>query len=342
VFDVSGDESAREAFVGAEVCLVVMDETALPWSASRFPVPEPGRILVPVTAMAAGTTAHTLRELETIAPPRDGNGQSNPADTLRPPAICFRPSEFAAVPGETVTGLVERLLAGFDRRQLDSNFRVVAFEDLSQRERPELTRHVPSRVRRLLDVGCGAGGSSAALRSRVKGLWVTGIEKDPESAARARGSLDLVIEGDGPRILEGLAREGERFDAFLFADVLEHLEHPVESLSLARALAAPASILVASVPNAGHLSLVRDLLLGRFDPVPAGLADAGHLRWFTRTSLSAALEEAGWRILSIESWPGAPPSRRDEFLSALADWRDLDRESLLTYQWIAVATAEEG
>ncbi|HEY3124460.1 MAG TPA: hypothetical protein VGK70_10425, partial [Thermoanaerobaculia bacterium] len=83
VFDVSGDEPAREAFAGAEVCLIVTDETALPWSASRFPVPEPGRILVPVTTMAAGTTAHTLRELENIAPPRDSNGHSNPADTVR-------------------------------------------------------------------------------------------------------------------------------------------------------------------------------------------------------------------------------------------------------------------
>ena len=342
VFDVSGDEPAREAFAGTEVCLIVTDETALPWPASRFPIPEPGRILVPVTAMAAGTTAHTLRELETIAPPRDSNGHSNPADTVHPPAICFRPSDFAAVPGETVTGLLERLLAGFDRRQHNSNFRALAFEDLSQRERPELTRHVLSRVRRMLDVGCGAGGSSAALRGRTKGLWVTGIEKDSEPAARARGSLDRVIEGNAPRILEDLAREGERFDAFLFADVLEHLEHPIESLKRARALASPASLLVASVPNAGHLSLVRDLLLGRFDPVPAGLADAGHLRWFTRTSLSAALEEAGWQVLSIESWPGAAASRKDEFLSALSCWPDLDRESLLTYQWIAVAAAEEG
>ena len=339
VFDVSGDEFAREAFAGAEVCLVVTDETALPWSASRFPVPEPGRILVPVTAMAAGTAAHTLRELETIAPPRDGNGQSNPADTMRPPAVCFRPADFPAVVGETVAGMLERLLAGFNRRQHDPDFRAVAFEDVSQRERPELTRHVPSGIRRLLDVGCGAGGSSAALRCRAKGLWVTGIEKDSESAARARGNLDRVIEGDAPRILEDLVREGERFDAFLFGDVLERLEDPIEALSRARALAAPAATLVASVSNAGHLSLARDLVLGRFDPGPAGLTDAGLLRWFTKSSLAEALEEAGWRVVSIEPWAGAPAPQAGEFLERLSALPGLDRASLMTSRWIAVAVA---
>ena len=144
-----------------------------------------------------------------------------------------------------------------------------------------------------------------------------------------------------PNSSEDLGGESRTFDAFLFADVLEHLEDPVRSLSLARKLAAPGATLVASVPNAGHLSLVRDLVQGRFDPVPAGLADAGHLRWFTKASLAEALEEAGWQATSIESWPGAPASDSAGFLAALSDWPDLDRESLMTYQWIAVARKKE-
>jgi hypothetical protein len=86
---------------------------------------------------------------------------------------------------------------------------------------------------------------------------------------------------------------------------------------------------------------VRDLVLGRFDAVPAGLADAGHLRWFTRASLGEALEEAGWRVDAIESWPGVPAPESDRFLAALSGWPGLDRESLATYQWIAVARPRE-
>jgi hypothetical protein len=91
------------------------------------------------------------------------------------------------------------------------------------------------------------------------------------------------------------------------------------------------------VPNVGHLSVVRDLVLGRFDPVPAGLTDAGHLRWFTRAFLEEALAESGWQAEAIESERGAPPFAVGEFLALAAAWPDADRESLSTYQWVATA-----
>src|SRR5262249_50892892 len=147
--------------------------------------------------------------------------------------------------------------------------------DPSEIERPELTRRVPSDRRRLLDVGCGAGGTSAALARRIPGLSTTGIERDPDAAARAAGRPRRGLREDGGEALARLAIEGAAFDAFLFADVLEHLDDPAGALKKARALASPGAVLVASVPNAGHLSLARDLARGRFDPVPAGLADAG-------------------------------------------------------------------
>jgi SAM-dependent methyltransferase len=173
------------------------------------------------------------------------------------------------------------------------------------------------------------------------GLFTVGIERDPLAAQRARGVLDRVLLGDALTELARLVTEGERFDAFLFADVLEHLEDPVAALSRARALALPGATLLASVPNVGHLSVVRDLLLGRFDPAPAGLLDSGHLRWFTRDSLAEALSEAGWRVGAIEPERGAPPAAEDEFLTWLGDWPGADRTSLATYQWIAVAHATD-
>jgi 2-polyprenyl-3-methyl-5-hydroxy-6-metoxy-1,4-benzoquinol methylase len=239
-----------------------------------------------------------------------------------------------------VSGLLDRLAGAAVEKRRDPTFQAFVFDDPSDRERPEITRHIPPAARRLLDVGCGAAGSSAALKHRIEGLCAFGIESDARAAQRACARLDRVLLGNAPRALEDLAAEGRSFDAFLFADVLEHLEDPVAALRLGRALAAPGATLVASVPNAGHLSLVRDLVRGRFDPVPAGLADAGHLRWFTRASLGEALEEAGWRVLSIEAWPGAPVSESTDFLARLEGWPGLDRESLGTYQWIAVANTD--
>jgi SAM-dependent methyltransferase len=214
-------------------------------------------------------------------------------------------------------------------------FAVIALEDAFERERREVTRRVPASARRLLDVGCGAGEASAALKRERPGLAVVGIDRDPGAAARAL--LDGVHEGGALAELSRLKAARKRFDAFVFADVLEYLEDPAAALALARDLAAPGATLVASVPNVGHVSLVRDLVLGRFDPVPAGLIDASRLRWFTRRSLAEALDEAGWSVLAIEAEAGAPASDVDAFLARFEDWPDLDRESLTTYQWIAVA-----
>lgn len=338
--EVSAEEPAREAFVGADAWVLVRDESALPWPALRFPVPEPGHVLIAAAVLPDPPAVHTLRELEASAAPPLECSIADASEAARSPAIAFRAADFPAAPGETVGGLLDRLTGASVQKQSDPTFRAFVFDDPSGRERKEITRHVPAGSRRLLDVGCGAGGSSAGLKGRAEGLEVWGIENDRAQAERARGKLDRVLVGDAARVLEDLAGEGRTFDAFLFADVLEHLDDPVRALSLAKSLATPGATLVASVPNAGHLSLVRDLVEGRFDPVPAGLADAGHLRWFTKTSLGEALEEAGWRLLSIEPWPGAPASDFAGFLGALSDWPDLDRESLMTYQWIAIAVAE--
>ena len=332
--DVSPQDSAGEAFSGADVWVLVRDESALPWPATRFPVPEPGRVLAAGSATPAAAAVHTLREMETSAAPP---AEPSAADASRSAALAFRAADFPAAGGETVAGFLDRLAAASLTKPRDGAFRALVFDDPSGREREEITRHVPAGVRRLLDVGCGSGGSSAGLKRRAKTIDVCGIENDREQAERARGRLDRVLVGDAAHVLKDLAGEGSRFDTFLFADVLEHLDDPIGALTLARALAAPGATLVASVPNAGHLSVVRDLVQGRFDPVPAGLLDAGHLRWFTKSSLRESLAEAGWRVLSIESWPGSPAPGADGFLVSLAGWPGLDRESLMTSQWIAVA-----
>jgi SAM-dependent methyltransferase len=215
----------------------------------------------------------------------------------------------------------------------------VHFDEPSERERPELTCRLPSGALRILDAGCGAGAAIAAAKARNPAWTVTGIEWDALLAARARSRCNRVLEGDLGRILPALERDGERFDAIVFADVLEHLDDPVSALSAGRRVAAPGARLCVSVPNVGHLSIARDLALGRFDPIPGGLTDARHLRWFTRFWLEEALAEAGWRSIAIEGELGAPAPDPTSFLALAAGWPDCDRESLATYQWIASATA---
>ena len=334
-------DSALSAFAAADRWTVVLDPASIPAAGlCRFPDIRPGAsaaaaVVRAPLAGARGAAAHTLRELEAGAESARA-GESEDAAAF--PALAFRTADFPATPSETVEEYLRRVAQARDT-PASGSFLAWAPDDPSQRERPELSGRFPGNLRRLVDVGCGAGATGAALKRRSPGLCVTGIEKNSGAAGRARGVLDRVLVGGAEEILARLAAAGERFDAFLFGDVLEHTEDPVAVLAAARSAAADQALLVASVPNVGHLSLVRDLVLGRFDPVPAGLADASHLRWFARPFLAEALEEAGWSPESIDGIPGAPPLDAERFLASLAGWPGLDPAALLVYQWIAVARA---
>jgi SAM-dependent methyltransferase len=326
---------AAATFSSGESWIVVRDEIALPLSGEEILPLAAGCVsFASVRPPAALPVVHTLCELEraTFAPAE--STLPHPQDS---PALAFAVSDFPPRDDESIAAYLGRLLSPGTPTCFPPWFAAVVFEDRGA-ERIEVIRHFPLGIRRLLDVGCSSGAASAALCRSHPDLSVTGIEREPGALALARDRLDRVLEGDAIARLSELADAGERFDAFLFADVLEHLDDPIRALVLARRLALPGATLVASVPNVGHLSIVRDLLRGRFDPVAAGLADAGHLRWFTRTSLEEWLEEAGWRITGIESLPGAPAPDSDDFLRLVDGWPELDRESLLTYQWVAVGT----
>ena len=340
VRNVAADAAAEAALAGAGSWVLVREPEALPRPGTRVPEPPYRRVLVAEPGVPRPPFyVHTLRELEGTpldAAPGAGSGISTPAI----PALAFWTADHPPRAGESLSAFFERL-ASLDAGSLatDARFRVVRFEEPSLRERPELTRRLPEGPLRILDVGCGAGGGIAAAKPRRKGWTVVGIERDAALAAQARERCDRVEEGDLREALPRLSRAGERFDAIVFADVLEHLEDPAGALRAARALASPGARLLVSVPNVAHLSVVRDLLCGRFDPVPAGLLDAGHLRWFTRALVSELLEETGWTPDAIRGEPGAP-SPDPEPLSRLAEaWPDRDSESLAAYQWIAEARA---
>lgn len=334
--ELEPDAEASRVLSASERWVIVRDESALPAPGAPPDVPA-GRVAL-AASLSPGSApfVHTLREFEeTPRPPG-----AEPLSAAESCALSFSVADFPARARETVAGYVRRLLSPPTPHAFVPGFAAVSFDDRppgATGERPEVIRLLPPGVGRLLDVGCASGEAGKAVRRTSPAVVVTGIERDPDAAERARSRLDCVIEGEAIAALAALARAGERFDAFLFADVLEHLGDPIAALGLARELAVPGATLVASVPNVGHLSLVRDLVLGRFDPLPAGLADSGHLRWFTRASLGDALEEAGWRAVSIEPIPGAPPPDPEPFLALAAQWQGADPASLRAYQWLAVA-----
>jgi 2-polyprenyl-3-methyl-5-hydroxy-6-metoxy-1,4-benzoquinol methylase/chromosome segregation ATPase len=144
----------------------------------------------------------------------------------------------------------------------------------------------------VLDVGCGPGIVSRALAER--GCRVYGIEVDSRKAAVARASCVEVAEADLETVSLPALFGGQRFDAILCLDVLEHLKNPLAVLSELRAMLAPGGAVLISVPNVTHGALRLELLQGRFAYRNSGLLDRGHLRFFDARALADLVRDAGF------------------------------------------------
>ena len=129
---------------------------------------------------------------------------------------------------------------------------------------------------------------SEALRAELQ-CEVVCLDLNAESvrSAQARGfearQVDLDLE----------AINGEGFDVVIFADVLEHLRRPEETL---RQVSAAKSAVV-SWPNIAHWSARWELLAGRFPRDPHGLFDRTHLQFLTRATMHQVASDGGWQVV---------------------------------------------
>lgn len=203
-------------------------------------------------------------------------------------------------------------------------FLLFSFAGRRAHPRPEVEALVPSGASRILELGCAEGALGASLESR--GAHVTGIEADEQSASVAATRLSRVL---AMPIESALSRLDGTFDAAVAADVLEHLEDPVGVL---RALRDAASLLVFSVPNGSHVSVLAGVLQGRWDPSLEGLLAFDHRTYAGRSGWEALLNAAGWRV---EGWRAVAllPPRAARWMPALR----LPENELTAYQWLGVA-----
>jgi O-antigen biosynthesis protein len=158
--------------------------------------------------------------------------------------------------------------------------------------RPEVADLVPPACRRVLEIGCGAGGLGRLLKER--GCFVAGVELVPEAAEAARRHLDQVVTADVEA--DGLPFATGSFDAVIFADVLEHLIDPWRVLREAAELLAPGGRVIASIPNVQNVDVIWRLIRGRWEYRERGILDRGHLRFFTLHGIRGLFAQAGLTV----------------------------------------------
>ena len=164
--------------------------------------------------------------------------------------------------------------------------------------RQEIAPLVPRQARRILEIGCGAGGTIAWLRSVREVEFAAGVELMAEPAQRARAVCDDVCIGNVETLELPFAPAS--FDLILALDVLEHLVDPWSVVRQLHPLLKPDGALIASIPNAAHYTVSLPLLRGRWKYVPSGILDATHLRFFVRDTAHDLLTCSGLVVDQVE------------------------------------------
>lgn len=165
-------------------------------------------------------------------------------------------------------------------------------DDYFAHARKEILPLLPPHCGRVLELGCGSGATLGWLRQIQKTTRTVGIEIAESAAIAARQFADEVHwvdfeRGDVPAF-------AEKFDVILCLDVLEHMIDPWAVVDrLVTQYLAAGGILIASLPNVRHYSVVLPLLFGgHWDYADAGLLDRTHLRFFTRDTANRLLSHS--------------------------------------------------
>jgi SAM-dependent methyltransferase len=155
----------------------------------------------------------------------------------------YFPPEYAKrlTSGEYMNGINSKAWRSYANREIQRG-RAIA---------RQMRKHIPLHGRRMLDVGCGYGGTLVCFAEQ--GCKVVGIEIDAERARVGRKRLaDLGIQADyrvDDICSAGVKERIGTFDIIVVQDVLEHVMDPGKTISALSALLRRGGVIYVVVGN---------------------------------------------------------------------------------------------
>lgn len=160
--------------------------------------------------------------------------------------------------------------------------------------RHEILPFLPADCSRVLELGCSSGATLREIQKQRAVERSEGIELFPEAAERAAQVFDRVFNESLDDFDFDARLPGERFDLILALDVLEHLVDPWNVVRAVSKRLAPSGVLIVTLPNIRHKSVVQDLVFrNEFRYQDAGILDRTHLRFFVRRTAIELCESGG-------------------------------------------------
>ena len=190
----------------------------------------------------------------------------------------------------------------------------------------------------ILDVGAAQGFLGRQLEGSE--FVIDAIEPNAYWAERAAPYYRSVF----PTTVEDAALE-QRYRVIVCADVLEHLVDPAGVVRRLCDAASPDAMFIISLPNVAHIAVRLLLLAGLFPPMERGILDRTHLHFWTLSSATDMLRQAGLEVVRArptgvpldELWAAGEGSLLYTALMRLQHLLLLLAPRLFGYQWVIVA-----
>ncbi len=154
-------------------------------------------------------------------------------------------------------------------------------------------------AKRVLDLGSGNGALCSVLAA--SGYQVVGVEYDlggVEIARAAHRDIPFYNFGVQSNPADLLAQE-PAFDAVISTEVIEHLFSPHLLPLYANAVLMQKGYLVVTTPYHGYLKNLALAVLGKWDAHLTALWHGGHIKFWSRSTLTQLLEANGFKVVGF-------------------------------------------
>ena len=151
----------------------------------------------------------------------------------------------------------------------------------------------------VLDLGCGNGSFIAGFRNRGWRLFATDSSASGISFARATYPDISFFQADVEKAREEIVARVGHVDAVISTEVIEHLYDPRAFLKTIDNILIPGGRVVLTTPYHGYAKNLALALTGKLETHFTVLWDHGHIKFWSRKTLTAAICEVGLRPLSF-------------------------------------------
>lgn len=149
----------------------------------------------------------------------------------------------------------------------------------------------------VLDAGCGGGAFVNYLYKRGFGK-IYGVDASPEGIEVARINFPEIEE---KFFIHDCYDEclpfNQRFNLIISMEVIEHLYSPKKYLENIYNWLAQDGFFVVSTPYHGYFKNLAIILFNRFDKHFDPLSEGGHIKFFSRKTISMLLHNTGFTIM---------------------------------------------